>query len=127
MDRDMIYDKQEMIKTFPSHIVDFLSVDLELFQSEQFSLLHGDTVVLTLFPVAGMYRNDMLYDPIDGYVYTLYYLNSELIRIGQNDYIEFDMDEEEVRSKEPLLLQMVDSLNAYQVNPRLKKLLDDRK
>jgi hypothetical protein len=60
---------------------------------EEESILRGDTLTLTFFPENG---RDWIIDPSDGAIHTLIYVNGILKTVGQNDYIEYDVDVAEV-------------------------------
>lgn len=126
LNREMVRDKHLMIELFPNHVFDFLEVDLGLFEHEKSSLLRGDTVVITHFPLVTEHQDELIYDLIDGYIHTIYYLDGKVIKVGMNDIAELDINNEELRSHEPELRQLIISRGKKKVNERLWRLMIDK-
>ncbi|WP_020536952.1 hypothetical protein [Lewinella cohaerens] len=126
LNSEMVRDKKLMTKLFPDHIFEFLEIDLEIFEHEKLPILRGDTVVITHFPLVSGYQNEMIYDPIDGDIHTIYYVNSKVIKVGMNDNAEFDINNERLRSHEPKLRQLIISRGKKKVNKRLWRLMIDK-
>jgi hypothetical protein len=123
---EMIRDKNLMIELFPNHVFDFLEIDLEMFEHGKSPVLLGDTVIITHFPLIKDHQNGMFYDFFDGYIHTIYYLNEKVIRVGQNDYTEFDINNEELRSHQSELRQLIKSRGQKKINKRLWRLMIDK-
>jgi hypothetical protein len=126
LNSEMVSDKKLMTELFPNHVFEFLEIDLEMFEHGRFPVLRGDTVVITHFPLVPGHQNEMIYDPIDGYIHTIYYVNSKVIKVGMNDIAELDINNEELRSHEPELRQLIRSRGKKKVNERLWRLVIDK-
>ncbi|WP_020571464.1 hypothetical protein [Neolewinella persica] len=88
-----------------SRILEFVATDIELFVHDEESMLKDDTLTLTFFPEDN--GRGWITDPTDGAIHTLIYVNGVLRIVGQNDYIEYDVDAKEVAQERTILKEKV--------------------
>lgn len=117
LDLNLVSSIDSMKSLFPKNIVDFFEAELMIYESQSHPIQRGDTIVISLFPKDQKFS--YISDPIDGLIHTLYYLNGEVIRVGQNDYTEYDFSDSLLRIKEEILIQMVRQRGQENVNKDL--------
>lgn len=105
-DHQLLEDKEKMLTKFgPDRILEFVATDIDLFEYDVENIVKGDTLTLTFFPEDN--ERGQIIDPTDGAIHTLIYVNGVLKTVGQNDYIEFDVDAEKVEQELTILKEKV--------------------
>ena len=122
--RDLLENVDSMNFLFPNKLFDFLEVELRLIEHENVPLKIGDTIVFNLFPET----KDSIYltDPIDGIIYSIYYLDGEVIQVGYNDYVIMELQDSLLRAEEERLNESIKKKGKKKVNSLLWHLTQEK-